>query len=690
MEATRPTVGETPRPTLAIVASALAASIRPPADDLPSAWIADNLILVDGPRAGERWSAEQTPFWIEVVDQLAPDSPANRVVVRKSAQVGFSIVAIGWLGFLADRSPGRTMLVQPTVDLAKTFNRSKLQPSINASPVLRRKVAPLKSRDAAGSSMFTKVFPGGSLVLVGANSSVGLRSQTVKFVFADEVDDYPLDLDGQGDPMGMIEARQMAFRAAGDWKRLEGSTPTEADLSRIDQAYEAGDQRVWEVPCPFCGVYQDLVFEQLRYNPAPPVAAHYECTACRELIAHHHKRAMVAAGRWCARNPAGGYPSYHVDTLISALVTWDDVAGMALEVEADPAKGKTFDNLWLGRSHKSAGDAPDAEKLLLYREAYPVGRLVPGLLYSVGSVDVQGNRLEWAIYGFDRRFGQWLLDGGVILGDPTTPEPWRELDDLIARPLRDAWGGLWPVEAWGIDAGYLSSHVYRFVGRHAASGRVFALDGREGWKMPALGLPSVKDITFEGRRVGAVKLWPVGTWDLKSEVYGALALTLAGFADDGRLAPGAFHLHEAIDKEWIEQATAERLVYRVVRGHHLPVWAKTQKRNEQLDLAVYARALAHHLSDSLTGADWLALEAARLKRPEDVQGDLGALWAPGLADAAPAAPEAAKAAPGEPGSPTRPANASPPAAAPGAAGGEVGGRKGAGWIAPRKDWFGRA
>lgn len=669
------------KPTLAIVAGALAAGIRPPADELPSAWIADNLVLVDGPRAGEKWSPASTPFWCEVVDQLAPDSPANRVVVRKSAQVGFSIVAIGWLGYIAARAPGRTMLVQPTVDLAKTFNRSKLQPSIDAAPALRRTIAPLKSRDAAGSSMFTKVFPGGSVVLVGANSTVGLRSATVKYVFADEVDDYPEDLDGQGDPMGMIEARQMAFRASGDWKRLEGSTPTEEDLSRIDKAYAAGDQRVWEVPCPFCGAYQDLVFEQLRFEREAPHRAHYECAHCREPIAHHHKRGMVAAGRWQARNPEGKYPSYHVDTLVSSLVTWDDVAAAALEVEADPSKGKTFDNLWLGRSHKSAGDAPDSEKLMLCREAYPAGRLVPGLLFAVGAVDVQGDRLEWARYGFDRQLGQWLLDSGIIEGNPATPPPWRQLDELIATPLRDAWGGSWPLEAWGIDAGYLSSHVYRFAQRHAAGGKVFALDGREGWKLPPIGLASVKDVDFEGRKLGAVKLWPVGTWDLKSEVYAALGLTLAGFDETGRLPPGAFHLPEIVDRDWLDQLTAERLVYRVTRGYRLPVWKKTQKRNEQLDLAVYARALARHLSDPLTDADWQALEAQRLKAPEELQGDLARFWAPGLVEQ-----PAERQASGEPGSP-KPATP----AAEGGAEPRRDDRQGGGWLGPRRDdWFGRA
>jgi phage terminase large subunit GpA-like protein len=63
--------------------------------------------------------------------------------------------------------------VQPTVELAKRFSQQRIDPLIEESPVLRDRVAPARSRDA-GNTVLSKEFPGGILLMTGANSAVGL------------------------------------------------------------------------------------------------------------------------------------------------------------------------------------------------------------------------------------------------------------------------------------------------------------------------------------------------------------------------------------------------------------------------------------------------------------------------------------------------------------------------------------
>jgi hypothetical protein len=63
-----------------------------------------------------------------------------------------------------------------------------------------------RPRDA-GNSMLSKEFPGGILVLTGANSATGLRSMPARYVFLDEVDAYPASADEEGDPVTLAEAR---------------------------------------------------------------------------------------------------------------------------------------------------------------------------------------------------------------------------------------------------------------------------------------------------------------------------------------------------------------------------------------------------------------------------------------------------------------------------------------------------
>lgn len=98
--------------------------------------------------------------------------------------------------------------------------------------------------------------------------TVGIRSSTIKKAFCDEIDEYPDDLDGQGDPIGMIEARQESFLMSGEWFRAYISTPTIKGSSKIDNRFERGDQRYWHMPCPGCGDKFKFVFDRkfFRFN----------------------------------------------------------------------------------------------------------------------------------------------------------------------------------------------------------------------------------------------------------------------------------------------------------------------------------------------------------------------------------------------------------------------------------------
>ena len=90
-----------------------------------------------------------------------------------------------------------------TVDLAKRLSQQRIDPLIEESPDLRALVLPSRSRDA-GNTILGKRFPGSQLILTGANSAVGLRSMPARWVFLDEVDAYPGDVDGEGDPLILV------------------------------------------------------------------------------------------------------------------------------------------------------------------------------------------------------------------------------------------------------------------------------------------------------------------------------------------------------------------------------------------------------------------------------------------------------------------------------------------------------
>jgi phage terminase large subunit GpA-like protein len=218
------------------------------------------------------------------------------VVVMKGAQVGFTECGNNWLGFIVRHAPGPALAVQPTVELAKRFSQQRVDPLIEDSPALREKVAPARARDS-GNTVLSKEFPGGILVLTGANSAVGLRSMPARYLFLDEVDAYPASADEEGDPVALAEARTRTFA----WRRkvLLGSTPTIQGLSRIEHEYQASDQRRFFVPCPHCGAMQWLRFERLRW-------ARPRSTAARARLAAAVRLARGALKpRHCVADPRG-------------------------------------------------------------------------------------------------------------------------------------------------------------------------------------------------------------------------------------------------------------------------------------------------------------------------------------------------------------------------------------------------
>jgi hypothetical protein len=75
--------GEHPS-ALGLIAQTMAARIRPPEAMPFSRWLTENIVLVDGPSAGELWTAAGAPYLLEIADCLSDDDPCNLVTVRKS------------------------------------------------------------------------------------------------------------------------------------------------------------------------------------------------------------------------------------------------------------------------------------------------------------------------------------------------------------------------------------------------------------------------------------------------------------------------------------------------------------------------------------------------------------------------------------------------------------------------------
>ena len=128
------------------------------------------------------WRTDRTPYLREIMDCLSPSSPVERVIFMKGSQIGGTECGNNWIGYIIHQAPGPMMAVQPTVEMAKRNSKQRIDPLIESSAVLRKLVSSPRSRDS-GNTVLAKEFPGGLLVLTGANSGVGLRSMAARYLF---------------------------------------------------------------------------------------------------------------------------------------------------------------------------------------------------------------------------------------------------------------------------------------------------------------------------------------------------------------------------------------------------------------------------------------------------------------------------------------------------------------------------
>ena len=210
-----------------------------------------------------QWRTERNPPLREPMDCMSARASTREVVLMFPVQFGKTEVAINTLGYCMDHDPGPVMVCLPGEVSMNKWVAQKLHPAIEETPAMLRALRSVASRDAANTRTF-KDFAGGQLYVEHAGSPSRLKSTTVRTLLVDEVDEFANNLTGGDDPVDMLNGRTSAF--PGTYKRLYISTPQIKGTSRIEQLFEASDQRRYHVPCPHCGHLQHLQWSGLHWS----------------------------------------------------------------------------------------------------------------------------------------------------------------------------------------------------------------------------------------------------------------------------------------------------------------------------------------------------------------------------------------------------------------------------------------
>lgn len=583
-----------------------------------SEW-ADKYRMLSSKSASEpgRWRTARTPYLKEIMDCLSPKSPVQKVVFMKGAQIGGTECGNNWLGYIMHKAPGPIMAVSPTVEMAKRNSRQRIDPLIEDCPPLRNLVSSPRSRDK-GNTMLSKDFQGGVLVMTGANSAVGLRSMPARYLFMDEVDGYPQDIDGEGDPILLAERRTATFNKRK--KIFLVSTPTIKGFSNIEREFENSDKRYFFVPCPFCGEVQKLEWTQIR---AENGKAEYECCHCHKLIGEHYKTQMLAQGQWRATAKFDGITAgFHLSSLYSPVgwLSWQECVDIYEKTKKNPSLIQGFQNTILGETYEQESEAPEWQRLYETRETYPIGTIPYGGLFLTAGVDIQKDRIECEVVAWGRQKQSWSVEYFVLDGDTAHPEVWHKLEQVLMKDYPHASGISMPIRVMCVDSGYATQDVYGFVSKFSqavwgGSGArasqphtVVAIKGQS--RDTAMILSTSKADT----KKKGLKVWNVSGPVIKTELYRWLKTERVG---DNATDFGRCHFPQ-YGEEYFKQLTAERQIVKISNGYPKPVWEKDPtRRNEALDCRVYARAgAAIYGLDRMSEKAWQELEALIPETPE--------------------------------------------------------------------------
>ncbi len=211
----------------------------------------------------------------------------------------------------------------------------------------------------------------------------------------------------------------------------------------------------------------------------------------------------------------------------------------------DPKLLKVFVNTVLDESWDDQGKRLDNTAIKQRREDW--GDLAPmNVGVITASADVQDDRLEIEIVGWGRGEQSWSIAYHVLYGDPSTPQLWAELDELLGTPIEHEMLGEMRVHAACVDSGGHFTHTVLLFCRERSNRRIWAIRGVGGEGRPVwVRKPGIN------KKIRA-PYYNIGVDSAKEVVYARLTIEEPG--------PGYCHFPRDRDDHYFTQLTAEEVI----------------------------------------------------------------------------------------------------------------------------------
>jgi phage terminase large subunit GpA-like protein len=547
----------------------------------------------------------------------------RRFVAVTAAQSGKTDAILDLMGARLDQKPAPILYVGPTKAFLTDQFEPRLMGLLDEAETLKRKV--IRGRMIKKT---LKLVAGVRVRLAHAGSSSALKSDPAAIAFIDEYDEMYRSVMGQGDVLGLVEARGVTYA---DFATAVTSTPSKGLVDIVSDAesgldfwkevnaediespiwrlWQEGTRYHWAWPCMQCGEYFIPRFKLLKWpNRGTPSQAKREtvmiCPKCgfpHEDAAHkaamNERGVYVAPGQKVDKkgNVTGSPPdtptySVWVSGLCSPFVSWGQRIETYLTAMAsgDEDRVQTAMNAGMGElySLSASGDTPEWHEIMERRLPYKRGDIPSQVLRVVMGVDVQKLSLRYTIRGFGARGASWLLDWGQLYGHTDDDQVWDDLADLMMTPIGDL-----HIERVFIDSGFRPNKpdsgdehkVYEFCRRY-----------------PWMAFPTKgKDTMSPPYRVSKIEITPKGkkatysinlSW-ISTDFFKSLIMSRIRTPQD---KSGGFFVPSDIDEDYCRQVVSEVRV--VNRETGKPEWIPRSRQNHFLDCEALCAAAAYILN----------------------------------------------------------------------------------------------
>lgn len=545
----------------------------------------------------------------------------RRVVIAVAAQCGKSETLLDLIGHRLDQAPGPILYVGPNRQFLNEQWEPRVMELLDQVPMLAAKVARGKRMTRT-----RKVIAGVPFRLAHGGSSSALKSDPAVLALTDEADELVGNVRGQGDPVGLVDARGDTYA---DFVHAIVSTPSKGpkDIMRDEQSgldfweeqepdeidskiwrlWQEGTRYHWTWRCPHCGLrfiprFACLEIPDLKKTSTTRAReeAHLVCPRNGCVITDEHRIAMnetgcyAAPGQWfdendqlCGSPPESDTMSFWVSGLCSPFKSFGDRAAAYITAlrSGDGESIKTVVNAGFGELWAPiGGDVPEWEEVRNRSLPYRAGDVPDGVLVLTCGVDVQGNRLVFVIRGFGARQESWLIEAGEIWGDTSQDDVWVDLAEM----LNSRFGGM-HISRTFIDAGFrpgkkdlVPEHkVYEFVRRHSRV--AWATKGYDIRPTP-LTVNRI-DVTPKGAKSKyGIDLIRLSTDFFKSWVHERIRWPVD--------QPGGWHLFTGVTEDYCKQIVSEARMRKPGGGHQ---WVPISRDNHFLDAESLAFAAAYML-----------------------------------------------------------------------------------------------